>query len=136
MKFNTAIATLMSLVNSFYTNGLTKGDLKALVLMLSPVAPHICEEMWSNLGCDGMVCQQKWPEYDESKTVAAKVNLAVQIGGKMRGNVEVPNDCDQDTAVAAVFADSKLSKYTDGMEIVKVILVKNRLINLILKPKA
>ena len=136
MKFNTAIATLMSLVNSFYANGLTKGDLKALVLMLSPVAPHICEEIWSNLGCEGMVCQQAWPEYDESKTVAAKVNLAVQIGGKMRGNVEVPNDCDQDTAVAAVLADSKLAKYTDGMEIVKVILVKNRLVNLILKPKA
>ena len=126
----------MALVNSFYANGLSRGDLKALVLMLSPVAPHICEEMWQNLGGEGMVCQQPWPAYDESKTVAAKVSLAVQIGGKMRGNVEVPTDCDQDTAVAAVLADGKLAKYTDGMEIVKVILVKNRLVNLILKPKA
>lgn len=136
MKFNTGIATLMSLVNSFYANGLTKGDLKALVLMLSPVAPHICEEIWQNLGCEGMACQQSWPVYDESKTVAATVELAVQIGGKMRGNVQVPTDAEQDVVVAAVLADAKLAKYTEGMDIVKVILVKNRLVNLILKPKA
>ena len=136
MKFNTGIATLMSLVNSFYANGLTKGDLKALVLMLSPVAPHICEEIWQNLGCEGMICQQSWPVYDESKTVAATVELAVQIGGKMRGNVQVPTDAEQDVVVAAVLADAKLAKYTEGMDIVKVILVKNRLVNLILKPKA
>ncbi len=136
MKFNTAIATLMALVNSFYANGLTRGDLKALVLMLSPVAPHICEEMWQNLGGEGMVCQQSWPAYDESKTVASTVELAVQIGGKMRGNIQVPTDSEQDAVVAAVQADSKLAKYTDGMDIVKVILVKNRLVNLILKPKS
>ncbi len=136
MKFNTAIATLMSLVNGFYANGLTKGDLKALVLMLSPVAPHMCEEIWSNLGCDGLVCEQKWPEYDESKTVAATTNLAVQIGGKMRGNIQVPTDAEQDTVVEIALADPKIAKYAEGMEIVKVILVKNRLVNLILKPKA
>ena len=136
MKFNTAIATLMALVNSFYANGLTRGDLKALVLMLSPVAPHICEEMWQNLGGEGMVCQQSWPAYDESKTVEAMVELAVQIGGKMRGNIQVPTDSEQDAVVAAVQADPKLSKYTDGMDLVKVILVKNRLVNLILKPRA
>ena len=136
MKFNTGIATLMSLVNSFYANGLSRGDLKALVLMLSPVAPHICEEIWQNLGCEGMACQQSWPVYDESKTVAATVELAVQIGGKMRGNVQVPTDAEQDVVVAAVLADAKLAKYTEGMDIVKVILVKNRLVNLILKPKA
>ena len=136
MKFNTAIATLMALVNQFYANGLTRGDLKALVLMLSPVAPHICEEIWQNLGGEGMVCQQSWPAYDESKTVAAMVQLAVQIGGKMRGNIQVPTDSEQEAVVAAVLADAKLAKYTDGMDIVKVILVKNRLVNLILKPKA
>ncbi len=136
MKFNTAIATLMSLVNGFYANGLSKGDLKALVLMLSPVAPHICEEIWSHLGCEGMVCEQKWPEYDESKTVAATTNLAVQIGGKMRGNIQVPTDAEQDEVVKIALADPKIGKYAEGMEIVKVILVKNRLVNLILKPKA
>ena len=104
--------------------------------MLSPVAPHICEELWENLGCEGLVCQQKWPEYDESKTVASAVQLAVQIGGKMRGNIQVPTDSEQDAVVNAVLADAKLSKYTENMDIVKVILVKNRLVNLILKPKA
>ena len=89
-----------------------------------------------NLGCEGMICQQSWPVYDESKTVAATVELAVQIGGKMRGNVQVPTDAEQDVVVAAVLADAKLAKYTEGMDIVKVILVKNRLVNLILKPKA
>ena len=136
MKFNTAIATLMALVNSFYANGLSKGDLKALVLMLSPVAPHICEEIWENLGGEGMACQQSWPAYDESKTVAATVQLAVQIGGKMRGNIQVPTDSEQDAVVAAALADPKIAKYAVGMEIVKVILVKNRLVNLILKPRA
>ena len=136
MKFNTGIATLMSLVNSFYANGLSKGDLKALVLMLSPVAPHICEEIWSNLGCQGLIANQPWPEYDESKTIAATITLAVQIGGKMRGNIEVPNDAEQDEVVAIALADAKIAKYTDNMDIVKVILVKNRLVNLIVKPKA
>ena len=136
MKFNTGIATLMSLVNNFYANGLSKGDLKALVLMLSPVAPHICEEIWSNLGCEGLIANQPWPEYDESKTIAATITLAVQIGGKMRGNIEVPNDANQDTVVAIALADAKIAKYTDNMDIIKVILVKNRLVNLIVKPKA
>ncbi len=135
MKFNTAIATLMSLVNSFYANGLSKGDLKALVLMLSPVAPHMCEEMWENLGETEMLAVQNWPEYDESKTVSATVTLAVQIGGKLRSNIEVPTDADQDTVVTTALADPKVAKYTDGMEIIKVILVPNRLVNLIVKPK-
>ena len=136
MKFNTAIAALMSLVNGFYANGLSRGDLKALILMLSPIAPHICEEIWANLGCEGLVCSQPWPEYDESKTVAAMTTLAVQIGGKMRGNIQVPTDADQDTVVEIALADAKIAKYVEGMEIIKVILVKNRLVNLILKPKA
>ena len=138
MKFNTAIAKLMELVNGFYANGLTKGDLKALILLLSPIASHMCEEIWENMGfaSEGMICQQPWPEYDESKTVAAMTTLAVQIGGKMRGNIQVPTDSEQDAVVAAVQADAKLSKYTNGMQIIKVILVKNRLVNLIVKPQA
>ena len=75
---------------------------------------------------EGMVCQQNWPEYDESKTVASAVQLAVQIGGKMRGNIQVPTDSEQDAVVNAVLADAKLSKYTENMDIVKVILVKNQ----------
>jgi len=137
MKFNTAIATLMALVNDFYANGCSKGDLRTLVQLLSPIAPHICEEIWENLGCadQGMICQQKWPEYDESKTVEATKTLAVQVNGKLRSTVEVAAGCDSETAQAAACADKKIQGYLEGMEIVKVIFVKDKLINLILKPK-
>ena len=139
MKFNTAIAALMALVNDFYQNGLTRGDLGALLMMLSPFAPHMVEELWENLGYagkfGGMACQQPWPAYDESKTVAAEVNMAVQVGGKLRSTVTVPMDSEQDAVVAAALADAKVAKFTDGMDIVKVILVKNKLVNLIVKPR-
>ena len=135
MKFNTAIATLMALVNDFYANGASLGDMKALLLMLSPFAPHICEELWEYLGFAGMVCQQPWPEYDHSKTIAAEVQMAVQVGGKLKANIVVPMDSEEDTVVAAALADPKVAKLAEGMEIVKTILVKNRLVNLIFKPK-
>ena len=94
MKFNTAIAALMSLVNDFYANGASRGDMKALLLMLSPFAPHMCEELWEMAGYGGQVCLQAWPEYDESKTVAATVQMAVQVCGKVRANIVVPTDSD------------------------------------------
>ncbi|MBR1781826.1 MAG: class I tRNA ligase family protein, partial [Oscillospiraceae bacterium] len=138
MKFNTAIAAMMALVNKFYADGLTKGDLKTLLLLLSPIAPHLCEEMWENLGFagEGMICHQRWPEYDESKTVAAQVQLAVQVGGKMRGTILAPTVAVEDEVVAIALADPKIAKHTDGKELIKVILVKNRLVNLIVKPKS
>lgn len=139
MKFNTGIAALMALVNDFYANGLTKGDLRALLLMLSPFAPHLTEELWESLGfaagC-GMACKQPWPAYDAAKTVDAEVNMAVQVGGKLRGTIAVPVDSTQDAVVAAALADPKVAKFTEGMEIFKVIHVPNKLVNLIIKPKA
>jgi len=139
MKFNTAIAALMALVNDFYANGCTRGDLKVLLTMLSPFAPHMAEELWETLGFAAqtgkMACQQSWPVYDESKTVAAEVNMAVQVGGKVRATVTVPVDSEQDAVVAAAMQDAKVRKFTEGMDIVKVILVKNKLVNLIVKPK-
>lgn len=136
MKFNTAIATLMALVNDYYQNGCSKGDLRTLLLLLSPFAPHIAEELWEGLGLasDGMACQQKWPEYDAAKTVVNEVNMAVQIGGKLRGSLSLPLDSEQDDVVTAALADPKISKFTEGMELVKVVLVKNKLINLIFRP--
>ena len=138
MKFNTAIAALMALVNDFYTNGASKGDMKALLLMLSPFAPHICEEMWENMGFAAetgkMACQMPWPVYDESKTIASEVEMAVQIQGKLRGSVKVPMDSDEATVVAAAKAVDKVARQLEGMEIVKVIHVKNKLVNLIVKP--
>ena len=139
MKFNTAIATLMALVNDFYANGATKGDMKALILMLSPFAPHIAEEMWEHLGFDGMACQQPWPEYDASKTVADEVQIAVQVGGKVRANVMVPTEADDDTVVEIAMADSRIQKQAEGKELVKKIVVRGKekqikLVNLIFKP--
>ena len=138
MKFNTAIAALMALVNDFYANGASRGDMKALILMLSPFAPHICEEMWENMGfaaAEGkMACQMAWPAYDESKTVASEVEMAVQVQGKLRGSVKVPMDSDEATVVAAARAVDKVARQLEGMEIVKVIHVKNKLVNLIVKP--
>ncbi|MCI9513877.1 MAG: leucine--tRNA ligase [Oscillospiraceae bacterium] len=135
MKFNTAIAALMALVNDYYANGASRGDMRALLLMLSPFAPHICEEMWENMGFGGQVSAQGWPEYDESKTVADTVEMAVQVGGKLRGTIQVALDSDQETVVATAKENEKVARFVEGMEIVKVIHVPNKLVNLIVKPK-
>ena len=139
MKFNTAIAAMMALVNDFYSNGCSKGDMSALLLMLAPFAPHMCEELWESLGFaaeKGMICRQSWPVYDESKTVAAEIQMAVQVNGKLRANIVVPAEADQDAIVAAALADAKVQKFSEGMDLVKTILVKGKLVNLIFKPKA
>ncbi len=136
MKFNTAIAALMALVNDFYANGCSRGDYRALLLMLSPFAPHIVEELWERLGFGGgMACQQSWPVYDESKTVDSQVTIAVQVGGKLRATLTAPLDSTQEYLVAEAMKDAKVQKFTAGMDVVKVILVKNKLINLIVKPR-
>ena len=138
LKMNTAIAALMALVNAFYANGLTKGDLSMLMLMLSPFAPHMVEEMWELTGFAAkngkMAMQMSWPAYDEAKTIDANVEMAVQVNGKLRGTINVPVDSDEQAVMEAVKAVEKVQKAIDGMDIVKTILVKNKLINLIVKP--
>ena len=138
LKLNTAIAALMTMVNEFYTNGVTKGDLGQLILLLSPFAPHIAEEMWELLGFaekEGkMAMQMPWPQYDESKTVDASVEIAVQVNGKLRGTVIVPTDSEQDSVVAAAAAEKKIQRYLEGMEVFKVIFRPNRLLNLVVRP--
>ena len=136
MKFNTAIAAMMTLVGDFQKNGCSKGDMKTLVTLLSPFAPHVAEELWEMLGfsAQGFVCQQPWPVYDESKTVADTVQMAVQVNGKVRANIVVPAGADNDAIVAAAQADPKVQKFTDGMALVKTVVVPGRLVNLIVKP--
>ena len=139
LKMNTAIAALMAMVNEFYANGLSRGDLEVLLLMLSPFAPHMVEELWEQKGFAAehegeMAMQCAWPEYDESKTVASSVEMAVQVGGKLKGTITVPVDSEQDTVVEAAKANEKVAKALTGMQIVKVIHVKNKLVNLIVKP--
>ena len=139
LKMNTAIAALMAMVNEFYSNGLSRGDFEALLLMLSPFAPHMVEELWEQKGFAAkyegkMAMQCAWPEYDESKTVASSVEMAVQVSGKFKGTIIVPVDSNQDTVVEAAKASEKVAKAIAGMQIVKVIHVKNKLVNLIVKP--
>ena len=139
LKMNTAIAALMTMVNEFYSNGLSRGDFEALLLMLSPFAPHMVEELWEQKGFAAkhegkMAMQCAWPEYDESKTVASSVEMAVQVGGKLKGTITVPVDSDQESVVEAAKANEKVAKAIAGMQIVKVIHVKNKLVNLIVKP--
>ena len=139
LKMNTAIAALMAMVNEFYSNGVSRGDFETLLLMLSPFAPHMVEELWEQKGFaakhDGkMAMQCDWPVYDESKTVASTAEMAVQVSGKFKGTIIVPVNSDQDTVVEAAKANEKVAKAIAGMQIVKVIHVKNKLVNLIVKP--
>ncbi|MCI9376103.1 MAG: leucine--tRNA ligase [Oscillibacter sp.] len=139
LKMNTAIAALMTMVNEFSANGCTKGDLRYLLLLLSPFAPHITEELWERLGyaaeAGKMACQCPWPTFDESKTVAAALDFAVQVNGKLKGTVTMPVDSEESAVVEAALTVEKVQKATAGMKIVKTIFVKNRLVNLIVKPQ-
>ena len=138
LKMNTAIAAMMTAVNELTANGVTRGDLKILLQLLNPFAPHITEELWESLGFAAetgkMCCQSDWPVYDESKTVAKTVEMAIQVNGKMKGTVTLPADSEEADVVAAALAVDKVKKATEGMQVVKTILVKNRLVNLIVKP--
>ena len=138
LKMNTAIAALMTMVNEFYAKGLTKGDLEYLLLLLSPFAPHIVEEMWELEGFAAkygkMAMQMDWPKYDESKTVDAVKEMAVQVNGKLRATIKLPVDSADEAVIAAACADEKVKRQMEGMQLVKTIVVKNKLVNLILKP--
>ncbi len=131
LKYNTAIAAMMTLLNDFYKKGsITRGELKTLIILLNPVAPHITEEMWQIIGCEGRVYQQTWPEFEEAKTVESSVEIAVQINGKVKGTLGIQKDDPKDQVIAKakeVIAD----KLTGN--IVKEIYVPGRLVNIVMK---
>ena len=134
MKFNTAIAALMTLLNEIYdAKTINRAEMKAFLILLSPFAPHISEELWENIGGEGMLANGKWIDYDEAKTVADTVEIPVQINGKLRGTVVIPADADKDTAIAAANADEKIKGYLDGHTVVKEIFVPGRMINIVIK---
>ncbi len=134
MKFNTAIAALMTLINKIYDEGsLTKKELASFITLLNPVAPHITEEMWEMNGFDGMLCEQKWVEYDETKTVEATIEIPVSVCGKLRGVVSVPADADKDAVIAAAKEDEKVQSFIAGKTIVKEIFVPGRMVNIVVK---
>ena len=137
LKMNTAIASMMTMVNEFYANGCSKGDVRALCLLLSPFAPHMVEEMWENMGFAAkegkMAMQMPWPEYDEAKTVDATREMAVQVNGKLKSTITVPSDSEDSVVIDAACADDKVKRLMEGKQLVKTIVVKNKLINLIIK---
>ena len=137
LKMNTAIAALMTMVNEFYSNGCTKSEVRTLILMLSPFAPHITEEMWELMGFAAqegkMAMQMRWPEYDEAKTVDATREMAVQVNGKLKSTITVASDSDDSVIIEAACADEKIKRLMEGKQLVKTIVVKNKLINLIIK---
>ena len=124
----------MALVNEFYEKKPSRGDIKALLLMLSPFAPHVAEELWEIQEFGGYACQQAWPKYEEAKTVDSEKEIAVQVNGKLKCTVMIPMDADDETMVNAAKANEKIQKLMEGMEIVRTIAVRNKLVNLILKP--
>ena len=134
MKFNTAIATLMSLVNDFYKKGsVTKGEYLTLITLLNPVAPHMTEELWEKYGKGGLLSVSPWPEYDEDKTVDDEIEIAVQINGKVKEKLTIPAGLDKAETEKAVMASEKISALTDGKTIVKVIPVPGKLVNIVVK---
>ena len=132
LKYNTAIAAMMSLINDFYkANKVTKGEFKTLITLLNPVAPHITEEIWNVMGFEGRVYQTTWPEYDEAKTVESTVEIAVQINGKTKATISIAKEEEKDVVIAA--AKEALGDKLTGT-IVKEIYVPGRIVNIVVKP--
>ncbi|MBQ1375341.1 MAG: leucine--tRNA ligase, partial [Clostridia bacterium] len=134
LKFNTAIATLMSLLNDIYAEKkITRGELATFITLLNPFAPHITEELWSMAGFKGMIAEQKWPEFDEKKTVDESIEIAVQVNGKLRGTIKLPMDSSQEEALALAYENESVKTAVEGKKIVKEIYVKNKIVNIVAK---
>ncbi|MCQ2353702.1 MAG: leucine--tRNA ligase [Clostridia bacterium] len=134
MKFNTAIAAMMGLINDIFEVGhLTEDELVTFIKLLCPVAPHICEEINEKLGNKTMLCVSEWPTYDEAKTVDHTVEVAVQINGKLRGTIMLPKDCPKDEAIAAAKADVRVIPFIEGKTVIKEIAVPNKIVNIVVK---
>ena len=132
LKYNTAIAAMMALINDFYKAGkLTKADFKTLIHLLNPVAPHITEELWQIMGFEGYLYENTWPEYDEEKTIEKMQEIAVQVNGKVRATVKLAIDADKDTALAA--GREAIADKLGDKQIVKEIYVPGRIINIVVK---
>ena len=134
LKFNTAIAAMMALVNEFYKEkSVTKAEYATLILLLNPVAPHMTEELWENIFGNGRVYQQKWPEYDEAKTVESTVEIAVQINGKVKATLAVAMDEDEASVKEKAHAIPAIADLMAGKNVVKEIYVKGRILNIVVK---
>ncbi len=134
LKFNTAIAAMMSLVNDFYkADSITKGDYRVLLTLLNPVAPHITEELWERFGNTELLALTKWPEYDEAKTVDDEIEIVVQVNGKIKDKILVPADDSSEAMQEKALANEHIKELIEGKTVVKVICVPGKLINIVVK---
>lgn len=134
MKFNTAIAAMMSLVNDFYKKGsVTKGEFMTLITLLNPVAPHMTEELWEIYGGKGLLSLQPWPAFDDAKTVDDEIEIVVQINGKIRDKLMIPAGLDREGTQEAAMNTDKIKSLIEGQNVVKVIAVPGKLVNIVVK---
>ncbi|MEE1017916.1 MAG: class I tRNA ligase family protein, partial [Acutalibacteraceae bacterium] len=134
MKFNTAIAALMTTLNEFYSKGsVNKAELKTFITLLYPFAPHMTEEMWQLCGFEGLLSEEKWCEYDESKCVDDTVEIVVQINGKLRCKMMIEANADKDDVLKIAKEQPKIAEAIDGKTVVKEIYVKDKLVNIVIK---
>jgi leucyl-tRNA synthetase len=137
--FNTAIAAVMELSNHLgrFEDSTAQGRAvldeawKAIVRLLAPITPHICEALWEQMGGEGSVVSTRWPEVDESARVRQQITLVVQINGKLRGRIELPPGCEEEQAMAAAMAQENVTRFIDGKTIRKVIYIPDRLLNIV-----
>ena len=134
MKFNTAIAAMMALINTIYEVGsLTADELKTLLKILCPFAPHLCEEMWETLGEKKFLSMTEWPAWDEAKTVDAEIEIAVQVSGKLRATITIAADASKEDAIAAALADERIQAAIAGKNVVKEIYIPGKIVNIVAK---
>jgi leucyl-tRNA synthetase len=134
MKFNTAIAAMMTLVNDFYNNGsVTRDELKALLIVLNPVSPHMTEEIWEMQEFGGMLNETQWPTWDEEKTVEDIIEMPVQINGKVKAKISIPKDADKEAANKLAMDDASVLKAIGDKKIVKEIFVSGKIYNIVVK---
>ena len=133
LKANTAIAALMTMLNEFYDKGVNRAEYMAFLTLLNPFAPHITEELWQQMGGEGLLSIAPWPQYDEAKTVEDTVEIAVQVNGKLKCTIKLPVDCDKQVAIDTALAEEKVQHAVEGKQMVKQIVVPGKIVNLVVR---
>ena len=133
LKMNTAIAQMMTLLNQLCDKGVNRAEYKTLLTLLNPFAPHVTEELWHMLGETDLLSLHTWPSFDEAKTVESTVQIAVQVNGKVKGKIIIPMNCSKEDTLEIAMADEKIKAAIDGKNIVKSIVVPNKIVNLVVK---
>ena len=135
LKFNTAIAELMSLINKIYeTKSITRDEFKIFITLLNPFAPHITEELWIMAGFEGMLNQTQWPKYDEEKCKESSIEIAVQVNGKVKARINIDVDAGEDVVLEQALKDEKVAAAIGAMDVIKKIYIKGKLVNIVVKP--